>query len=82
MLKFKIPLSKPKAKLRFCVDCKYHKSDPVTGEYPTCEHPSSARKTKPCMVTGEAPLPEQYHCSTARLYNCGKKAKYWEPKEK
>ncbi len=79
--------------VKFCIDCRWFKESghDKTGEYDKCyfpELPQNVRTVKTragtsWMVRGETEFPEPFtYCDSARREdNCGREAKFFQPKE-
>jgi len=70
--------------LKFCKNCKYVTPDPWSyipfvgksfDKFAKCSHPQFVEVN---LVTGESTISR--YCATARIFDCGEKAKYFEPK--
>lgn len=73
-------------RLKFCRDCKWH-SLPffyrITGLSwaAKCGHPKLVKQIdEEGLVTGES-KDLRYHCKTMRGFDCGRSAKFFEPKD-
>lgn len=64
--------------IKLCKDCKWiikEFNKYIDEEFLKCGNPKVCNVSK---VTGNI---DNYMCSVARAYECGKKAKYFEPKD-
>lgn len=66
-----------KKPIKFCIDCKYIGK----GNYPDCLHDKAITNSHLDLVSGKIARDRNKSCWVMRIFKCGKRAKYFEPKE-
>lgn len=63
-----------KQEVKYCINCKYYEEFKFSPTLSICRSPNNKRN----LIDGQM---EKSYCDVLRSYNCGKSAKWFEPKD-